>query len=317
MNYPKYMWTGLFVALASVVCGPAFAQDDPAEEAAPAAKAAPAKPAAKEAGAKGPYRVLAPGVMVSIDPAPQESETYSRHDINEVLAGGRKLPWAKDVAFRHDVFNLTFSFKPVRMMYVDIPQTSGQMQRELIWYVVYSVTNAGKTMHPVANADGTYKIESVDEKVQFIPKFYLEGYPTREDMEKKKGGMVFGDRVLPVAVSQIRQREDPNRRFLNTGEMCREIGVGETCWGILTFEKVNLNIRWFSIYIEGLTNAYKWVDDPSQFQDPNQVWVGKGRRMALKTLKLNFWRAADEINPHEEEIRYGMPGGVDYEWVYR
>ena len=117
--------------------------------------AAPAKAADKAAGEKTPYRRLAPGVMVCIDPDPRESETFSRHDINEVLAGGRKLPWAKDVAFRHDVFNLQFSFKPVRMMYVDVPQTSGQMQRELIWYMVYSVTNAGKTMHPVADPDGT------------------------------------------------------------------------------------------------------------------------------------------------------------------
>ena len=128
---------------------------------------------------------------------------------------------------------------------------------------------------------------------------------------------MFDDRVLPVAVAQIRQREDPARRFLTTGEMCREIAVGETVWGIVTFEKVNLNIRWFSIYVQGLTNAYEWVDDPSQVQNPNQVWVGKGRRMAMKTLKLNFWRPADEYNAHEEEIRYGMPGGVDYEWVYR
>jgi hypothetical protein len=315
MNYPKRLWTWLLATVFGVVCGPAWAQEEPAA-AEPAVKVVAAAPA-KAAGEKTPFRRLAPGVMVSIDPAPQESETFSRHDINEVLAGGRKLPWAKDVAFRHDVFNLQFSFKPVRMMQVDIPQTNGQMQRELIWYMVYSITNAGKTMHPVADADGTYKIESVDQKTQFIPKFYLEGYRTRDDMEKKKGGMVFDERVLPVAVAQIRQREDPARRFLNTGEMCREIAVGDTVWGIVTFEKVNLNIRWFSIYVQGLTNAYQWVDDPSQFQDPNQVWVGKGRRMSLKTLKLNFWRPADEVNPHEEEIRFGMPGGVDYEWVYR
>ena len=243
MNHPKCVWTWLLAAAFGVVCGPAWAQEEPVAAAAePAAKAAPAAPA-KAAGEKTPYRRLAPGVMIGIDPDPREGETFSRHDINEVLAGGRKLPWAKDVAFRHDVYNLQFSFKPIRMMYVDVPQTNGQMQRELIWYMVYSVTNAGKTMHPVADPDGTYKIELVDQKTQFIPKFYLEGYRTRDDMEKKKGGMVFADRVLPVAVAQIRQREDPGRRFLNTGEMCREIAVGDTYWGIVTWEKVNLNIR--------------------------------------------------------------------------
>ena len=44
---------------------------------------------------------------------------------------------------------LDFKFKPVRMIWVDIPQPSGYMQRKLIWYMVYSVTNTGKVMHPV------------------------------------------------------------------------------------------------------------------------------------------------------------------------
>ena len=41
------------------------------------------------------------------------------------------------------------------------------MQRKLIWYMVYSVTNLGKTMHPVEQPDGTYKVEFVDEPIRF------------------------------------------------------------------------------------------------------------------------------------------------------
>ena len=33
--------------------------------------------------------------------------------------------------------------------------------------------------------------------------------------------------------------------------------------------------------------------------------------------KLNFWRPGDQYHAHEDQIRYGFPGGVDYEWVYR
>ncbi len=36
-----------------------------------------------------------------------------------------------------------------------------------------------------------------------------------------------------------------------------------------------------------------------------------------KTLKLNFWRPGDQYFENEEEIRYGIPGRVDYEWIYR
>ena len=41
------------------------------------------------------------------------------------------------------------------------------------------------------------------------------------------------------------------------------------------------------------------------------------RLLLRKTLKLNFWRPGDEYSTSENEIRYGVPGGVDYEWVYR
>ena len=96
------------------------------------------------------------------------------HDVVELLAVDDNFDWAKEVTFRHDVWSLDFKFKPVRMMWVDVPQRDGKMQRKLIWYMVYSVTNPGKTMHPVEQPDGTYKVEFVDEPVRFVPVFSLE-----------------------------------------------------------------------------------------------------------------------------------------------
>ncbi len=45
--------------------------------------------------------------------------------------------------------------------------------------------------------------------------------------------------------------------------------------------------------------------------------IGKGRRVQRKILKLNFWRPGDDSHENEKQIRYGVPGRVDYEWVYR
>jgi hypothetical protein len=58
-----------------------------------------------------------------------------------------------------------------------------------------------------------------------------------------------------------------------------------------------------------------WRDKPEDLKpgDPPE----KGRKLYRKRLKLNFWRPSDPYYEHEEEIRYGIPGGVDYEWVYR
>jgi hypothetical protein len=91
--------------------------------------------------------------------------------------------------------------------------------------------------------------------------------------------------------------------------------VGETLWGVAMWEEVYPRIDRFSIYVYGLTNAYKWKDEPGAYK-PNDA-IGVGRTLARKTLKLNFWRPGDEYFEHEDEIRYGYPGEVDYEWVYR
>jgi len=286
---------------------------------APAAKESPASPApaAKEPSpaAKptepvptGPYRNLAPGVMQSVNPMREVQEAVTRRNIVELLAVDPKLEWAKNVAFRRDIWALQFKFKPIRFVWVDIPQPSGRMQRKLIWYMVYSVTNPGKLIHPVEQPDGTYKVEPLDKPVHFVPQFTLESL---EPGDKR----VYPDRVIPLAMGPIRLREDPNRRFYNSVEMTRDIDVGETVWGVATWEDIDARIDRFAIFVTGLTNAYKWEDEEGRYKagDP----IGTGRRLERKTLRLNFWRPGDEFDPREDEIRFGIPGEVDYKWEYR
>ncbi len=281
------IWPAAWMLLA-VVCSPFFTQQALAAE------------------AKQPFRKLAPGVVKKIDNARQVKEAFSRHDVVELLAVDPKFDWAKDVPFRRDIWSLEFKFKPVRMISVDMPQRGGKMRKKQIWYMIYSVTNPGKIMHPVADEDGTYKIEQVDRAVRFIPEFLLES----PEFQK-----AYPDRVIPVALGPIRMREDRNRKFLTSVEMCRDIKVGETLWGVATWEDLDPRIDRFSIYVQGLTNAYVWKDEDGRYKkgDP----IGTGRRLSRKTLKLNFWRPGDEYFEHEKEIRFGIPGEVDYEWVYR
>ena len=281
------IWSAAWMLLA-LACSPLFVQEAAAAE------------------AQQPFRKLAPGVVHEVDNARQLKESFSRHDVVELLAVDAKFDWAKDVPFRRDIWALEFKFKPVRMIPVDIPQRGGKMRQKQIWYMIYSVTNPGKIMHPVAQEDGTYKIEQVDRAVRFIPEFLLES----PEFQK-----AYPDRVIPVALGPIRMREDRNRKFLTSVEMCRDIKVGETLWGVATWEDIDPRIDRFSIHVQGLTNAYVWKDEDGRYKkgDP----IGTGRRLSRKTLKLNFWRPGDEYFEHEKEIRFGIPGEVDYEWVYR
>lgn len=256
--------------------------------------------------ASGGPRALAPGVMKEVDPELHEEETVSRHSVVELVAVDPSLKMAQNVPFRREVWHLDFKFKPMRMILVDVPDVDGRMREKLIWYMVYSVTNPGKVMPSLKAVDGTYELQDSDKPIFFIPEFRLASH---------EFGKVYPDRVIPVAMGPIRMREDPAREFRNSVEMVRPIKPGETVWGAATWENVDPRIDRFSIYASGLTNAYRWEDPPGAYQPGDTL--GKGRKFTRKTLKLNFWRPGDEYYEHEKEFRLGIPGEVDYEWVYR
>lgn len=268
-------------------------------------------PAEAEPAARAPSRSLAPGVMKTIVPEPRVSESVDRHPIVELLAVKPNLKMAQETVFRRDIWHLEFKFKPVRFIWIDVPQPSGRMQRKLIWYLVYSVTNPGKALHPVQDTNGTYKVETIDKPIRFIPEFLLHA----PEFDK-----AYPDRVIPLATPGIGRREDAAREsrgeFLNSVTMAKdEIQVGQTVWGIATWESIDPRIDRFSIYVTGLTNAYRWSDEPGAYT-PGAT-IGTGRRLSREILKLNFWRPGDEFDQNEKEIRYGIPGEVDYEWLYR
>jgi hypothetical protein len=262
-----------------------------------------------EPPANGPYRQLAPGVMLSADPALREAETVSRHDVVELLAADPNLDWAKDVPFRRKIWHLEFKFKPMRLILVDVPHSDGRLQQKLIWYLVYSVTNTGKVMPSIKGAGEDYQLQDSNQPILFVPEFRLRSH---------EFGKEYPDRVIPIAIGPIRMREDPKRKFYNSVDMSaegEEIQPGQTKWGVATWESVDPKIDRFSVYVNGLTNAYRWQDPKGAYKvgDP----LGKGRQWIRKTLKLNFWRPGDEYYEHEKEFRFGIPGEVDYEWVYR
>jgi hypothetical protein len=267
--------------------------------------------------------------MEDVSPARQFNESYSRHDVIELLAVDPKFDWAKNVTFRRDVWNLKFEYKPLRMVWVDVPQESGKLQRKPIHYLVYSVTNESVKeqkskpprygwMHPVKNEDGTYSAEYQDRPIPFVPAFLLNS---------PEYNKAYPDRVIPLAMPAIRAREDrllpawadasqtiPREPLRNSVEMAMEIPVGQTAWGVATWEEVDPRIDRFTIYVQGLTNVYQWKDDPAKYRAdaPREEY----RKLALKTLRLNFWRPGDEFDPHEGELRRGHPGEPDYDWLY-
>jgi hypothetical protein len=284
-------------------------------------------------------RPLAAGVLTTIPPSFSPEDTVSTHDVVEIRANPA-LQWepeyltasktlygmADDVKFRRDIWCLEFSFKPLRMIEVDVPLA----QRKLVWYLVYRVRNTGQVLRPVQSKGGVYTAQlTKDGPIHFLPQFVLESQdrlPTGEHT-----AIAYLDRVIPAAVTAIERRERLSGQLLNSIEMAEQpipssgerAGLG--VWGVATWTDVDPRIDFFSVYVGGLTNAYRWRDAPGGYRPGDMP--GKGRTFARKMLQLNFWRPGDELLQNERELRYGVPvgqadlygvpEGVAYQWVYR
>jgi hypothetical protein len=316
-----------------------------------------------------PPRQFAAGVVTTIPPDLESQELSSGPlalveplaipglEYDPQLASKSTTAYERSkVAFlRRAVWNLEFSFKPLRMMYVDIPQGSGRMQRKLVWYLVYRVRNLGNHMRPkevveeVTGADGrviqtnvTYEREPTQEveffgrtttELRFFPHFVLASTEYNKE---------YLDRVIPAALEPIKAREFPGRPdvklydSLSISEVPLPISdeaSNHGVWGVATWTDIDPRIDYFRVYVQGLTNAYQPEDPPGAYQAGNPP--GTGRKIAKKTLQLNFWRPGDTLHPHEGEIRfgaridpdpdeqakvlahYGVEKPIDYLWVYR
>jgi hypothetical protein len=282
--------------------------------------------------------------MTTIPPHFEPGETVSTHDLVEIRANA-DAQWqpelmtdsrtlygmAEGVKFRRDVSCLEFSFKPLRMIRVDVPGPDGALERKLVWYMVYSVRNTGDVMKPVEGDDGVFttKVSQEGGPLRFVPSFVLAAHDLTaggKPIEKE-----YLDRVIPAAMSAIRARETRGQSLLNSAEMAQqELQPGDgradnRVWGVATWTDVDPRIDFFSVYVGGLSNAYRWEDPAGAFKAGDAP--GTGREFTRKTLQLNFWRPGDEHLQDEREIRFGVARGkgglydvtegVAYRWVYR
>jgi len=301
------------------------------------AQPAETQPTARVAQVNTPRRVFAPGVVRVIPREPRAESTFSDPEpYIDILQGIPNLDWtpnymaetrtlkskASDVILRRDIWSLEFAFKPLRTIEVSVPQPSGKLQRKLIWYMVYRVKNLGDPLRrsPVKDEFGniTYEVRQVEglptQPIRFFPRFVLRTQRTEPEKE-------YLDRVIPVAAQVIAERETGGVKLYNTVEISRfDIPVStpdedKSVWGVVTWEDVDPNTDYLEIDVQGLTNAYRWETDPETF-DADQPPL-ESRTFTQRTLRLRFSRWGDEFNEYKDEIRFGIDGQLDYEWIYQ
>ena len=199
-------------------------------------------------------------------------------------------------------------------MACDIPTADGKLRRKVVWYLVYRVRNLGVNVsyEKAREKDFGHLIRQIKPNVEqlkpevmegrFIPEFSLEGW-VQDNQTKEYRRVKYAEQVLPTAVIDIQNAEDPNRALLSTPEIVRtaipkeDAETGEGVWGVVTFTDVNPKVDFISVYVQGITNAFRMVRLDSD-EEP---------KFKRKTLQINFWRPGDEIEEAEDSIRYGVP----------
>ncbi len=291
---------------------------------------------------------FAPGIVNVIAPAPHAEETFSGpQTLQSLIDAHPEIEWsapdfvdgrpfsdprtrtlvemARQVTLRREIYCLEFSFKPLRMIYLDIPQPDGRMARKLVWYMVYRVRYRGGDLRPAADLVGR---SSIYKRVEAISYDARRAFPmlVLEDHIRDKQ---YLDRILPTAKQRIATREKITAPLYDSLEIT-SVDIPRSSaedapgvWGVATWEDVDPNIDFVSVFVNGLTNAFE------------QDGEGPNAPYRKKALQLNFYRPGDSMKQLDDRIHFGVPAfqdpaeqnyvlqqyglesRLDYQWVFR
>ena len=271
------------------------------------------------------FRRLAPGVLTVIPADRAADDTVQRVDLPEITVARADMAWkpqrapasttlverAKARDAQLDIWCLEFAFKPPRRIDVDVPvidQASGDVKMRVTpcWYLVYRVKNVGWRRTAIdPNDPAKRSLETFEKPVRFMPHFVLESLESLSADEGPTAYRGYLDRLVPAAMEPIRQREDPARRFFDSTSIAeRELAPGEERWGVAVWENVDPRIDFFSVYVQGLTNATRW----RPIAAGRKADSGDATEETLESLRLDFWRPGEGSVDDETEMTLGYAG---------
>ncbi|MFT5301182.1 MAG: hypothetical protein ACI814_001967 [Mariniblastus sp.] len=263
-------------------------------------------------------RPLAKNVLIKppTDLAPRDTHTQQMvmPNLNATEYEPKTIPneetlygQSRRVILYRDIYQYEFAFTGLRQTKLTVPTANGMRQKNF-WYSIYRLRDTNQTMtyekvKPNPDFDHETNVLKMggpiaQEKKQLNIRFTLEGSVVTTEGNYQK--VAYRDIVDPLVVNLIRQREDANQRLLDTQQMATAtipIAKNDTdpgVWGVAVWENVDPRLDYVSVFVKGLTNAYRL--------NPNLAEPAK-----LKTLQLNFWRPGDQVNEQNDRVEYGIP----------
>jgi hypothetical protein len=179
---------------------------------------------------------------------------------------------------KQGIWVLDFAYKPLRIVTVDLP---GKGRRD-VHYLYYQVIN--KTGQPR----------------MFVPQFTLV-----TDTGKR-----YEDTVLPQAVKQIQNREDPSIQnlygavdIMGVIPPSNKQGVEDAVFGVAVWQGIDPKADKLTVFVKGLSDGFRQDTGP----DGKPV-------IRYKALQIDFIRRGDQFDLKEREL---IPAEPPYDWTYR
>ncbi len=270
---------------------------------------------------------LAPGVLKVIPTLMDARDSYSmpmnlpglsakEYQLNYAPQSDTLKVSGERTIFFRDVWQNEFSFTGLRQINVLMRFPDGTEQHKNYWYVVYRLRDLGKSLSYEQEIDqfGHTNNKLIKDAARtdrslaakkILLNFTLEGMvQSPDDAEYEKviySDMGGGPRTAALA-KYIQSVEDPNQKLHHKGELgSAQLPLAESnsdpgIWGVAIFENIDPSIDYVSVYVRGLTNAYRIQHTPDGKTD-----------FIYKTLQLNFWRAGDEVGEIRDDVEYGIP----------
>lgn len=231
----------------------------------------------------------------------------------------------KIIMFR-DCWQYEFAFLGLRQITIEVPVSPGVTVKRNYWYLVYRIRNTGEVVtnesifDPKFNQninEKRYNFQDLnDERRQelitklqeetlygrFLGNFRLEGW-VENIVTGEYVRVEYEQTFDPMVVDKIRAEEDPATELLSSAQLLKKslpiVSPNSKyggLWGVAIWEDVDPRLDYVSVYVNGLTNAFRIEHQ----QDGSQKTV-------QKTLQLNFWRPGDSIDQSDDVVDYGIP----------
>lgn len=254
-------------------------------------------------------------------------------------------PTGEELSSQSRLWMMEVQMKPMRMIKVTLtnPET-GRKQVENIWYLAYKAIN-----RPLPFKDDTSNVVPINDddkeplEQMFVPIFTLRTDDITNGVPVSKS---YSDVILPEAQAAINRKE--GRNYKNSVEIMQAIptatpddqGEANAIEGVAMWRGVDRKTDYFTVYLAGFSNGYRYVNDPVSFQKLKEmadkgdlkpsdaVWSGASQirtaseicnwkeSIKAQTGVIPGWQSAASVGGLIDTVKSPPPGAEDRLWYY-